>query len=1709
MKKIISLLLSISILFSVFSIGATGVAIIIGNDAEIEADHEHQYETVSTEQVTVTATPTLCAVQTSTTQVCSICGDTLVSTTKASHKNQQTGTIPATCSESAKRIIKCSVCGYEQSADLSSQPPTGNHTWNAGEVTVAPTETSEGEKVFTCTVCGAKKTEAIPSLSSGPESPDYKLGDVNGDDYITAEDARMVLRRAVDDESFSVDSVQFLAADVNRDGKVTAADARILLRLAVQLENISAYESLPLPETYFDSISALPSIVNDSDSVFELICDGDIEDDLISVTLVAKNCVGLKAADLMIEYDADALTLMSAINGDDIERINEAGNTVFYLNNSTIPGTVISSFCFLDRIYDKTDFESLDVDINPEEIKIIEYVFKLNDGVDSFDELTFSVNLKTVDGIIASGSRCTICNPNYSYADIYAGETVKVNISSGKLTYLRFVPERSGNYTFASNTDSTIVYLFDSKMEELAYDEGIEGDASRLSYYFEAGEIYYFGVGYTTFSSGYFGVELKSDDPEPFDPYSGKCGLNLTWTLDDDGTLIISGTGEMYRYSWSSSPFYSNDYIKKVVIEEGVSNIGDFAFIYCDNLAEITIPDSVESIGERAFSGCQALKEIIIPSGVKDIGKNAFEYCYSLEKLTLSEGVESIGDFAFAESYALKSVNIPSSVTSIGRYVFSSCSSIESITVSDDNPVYHSYCNCLIETETKRLIKGCNNSVIPSDGSVTVIEYSAFRDCSALTSVTIPECVTSIRDSAFSGCSSISSISIPDGVTRIGSGAFSGCSSLSSVSIPDGLTHIESWTFEGCSSIKSINIPASVTKIGSDAFAYCGSLETITVESDNPVYHSNGNCLIETETKILILGCRNSVIPSDGSVEVICADAFEGCSLLTSIAIPESVTEIGYGAFRGCSSLVSIIIPNSVTSIGYWTFSECTNLSSVTIPNSVTEIGYGAFENCSSLSSIIIPEVVTKISDCTFSGCTNLSSVTIPNSVTEIGFEAFEDCSSLVSIVIPEGVTSIGTQAFYECSNLSDVYIPNSVTEIGHGAFMDCTSLDSILIPESVTSICDYAFSGCANLSSVSIPNSVTEIGDGVFMNCASLLSITISESVTSIGELAFRGCSSLASIEITDGVTSIGSWAFEDCSSLASIKIPDSVISIGSWAFDDCSSLAWVRIPVNITEINIGTFDECSSLIDVYYGGTEEDWEQIDIGWYNSDLTNADIHFGEEYRDVIGIEINTLPEKTVYKHGQRFVQDGLSVTVFYTDGTSSVKTRGFDVEGFYSSQIGSCTVTVSFRGFSASFDVEIIENTYDIITCGNGLNVYVSDGELSYIKFVPEVSGFYVLSSLSDSDTIAYLYDSNMEELSSNDDGGEGYNFKLLYYLEAGREYYFGVRFYNSESSGPIYVELSENEFESISSGETKSIYITTEEYTYLKFVPATSGFYSFSSISNEDTYVYLYDSAMDNLAWDDNKGDNYNFDLTYYFEANKVYVFGVGYAYYADMVSDTISVRLEAKGSVVTGECGEDLTWTLDKNGTLTISGTGDMVDYLYSLWDYDPEIGGDTSPFYCNTFIRKVVIGAGVTSIGECVFLGCSNLEQIDIPDSVTCITRYAFEDCGNLTSVNYRGTEESWNGIVIDEENDCLLTADIQFRGSADTLGVGDINGDGSVNAQDRLILSRYLAKWDGYEEQIVNMDAADINRDGSVNAQDRLILSRYLAKWDGYDRYFAG
>lgn len=491
---------------------------------------------------------------------------------------------------------------------------------------------------------------------------------------------------------------------------------------------------------------------------------------------------------------------------------------------------------------------------------------------------------------------------------------------------------------------------------------------------------------------------------------SGTCGENLTWTyVNETQTLEISGNGAMDNYSETfgiTSPWSRRDIIR-VIINEGVTTIGDYAFSFCWGMMSIDIPNTVTKIGKWAFSGC-GMPSIELPGSVNSLDEGVFSGCNNLVSINIPRNITRIEKYAFSHCEELRTIIIPSNVTFIGEQAFYQCSSLVSVTIPN---------------------------------SVTSIGQSAFEGCTSLASFVIPDGISFIESGTFRGCESLSSITIPNTVTCIKDGAptgyhggqtdyrgaFYGCSSLESVVLPQRLQMIGAGTFQQCSGLKTISIPSSVVTIGAGAFAECSNLTSVSIH--------------------------------DGLIS-IGTGAFASCMKLTDITIPNSVTHIESMAFKKCSSLISVNIPYGVTTIGSGSFIDCIKLASVTISNGVTKIEDMAFSGCTGLTTINIPRSMTSLGNSAFYGCSGLTSVTISNGITTISESTFENCSKMEILKLPVSLQIIKKTAFKGCNNLKEITIPASVEFIYQEAFANCNSLECIKVkPATPPFLYDNSFS--------------------------------------------------------------------------------------------------------------------------------------------------------------------------------------------------------------------------------------------------------------------------------------------------------------------------------------------------------------------------------------------------------------------------------------------------------------------------------------------------------------------------------------------------------------------------------------------------------------------------------------------------------------------------
>lgn len=349
-------------------------------------------------------------------------------------------------------------------------------------------------------------------------------------------------------------------------------------------------------------------------------------------------------------------------------------------------------------------------------------------------------------------------------------------------------------------------------------------------------------------------------------------------------------------------------------------------------------------------------------------------------------------------------------------------------------------------------------------------------------------------------------------VVCIAASAFEGNDTIVSLSLPDSVTQLGSFIFYDCPSLRMIRFGKYYGDQYTVIAGYCPNLDYLVVDPENKIVHSDRNCVINTETKTLIMGCSGSIIPDDGSVLIIDGYAFQCCSGLTSITVPSPVITIEQNAFTSCFGLISVDISDSVTTIEQKAFSSCRSLKEVRLPTHLKEIGIEMFYDCVALEEITIPGEVTLLYPECFYGCTSLKNVRLPEGLKEIRNYAFTKCSSLESITLPSGLTSLGS-AFTECSSLREIVIPDGVEQLYSATFYGCSSLVKAQLPKKLGGIPDRLFAECASLTEVVIPDGVTIIDGGAFYGCTSLKSVTVPASLKYVYKDIFEECTSLEKV--------------------------------------------------------------------------------------------------------------------------------------------------------------------------------------------------------------------------------------------------------------------------------------------------------------------------------------------------------------------------------------------------------------------------------------------------------------------------------------------------------------------------------------------------------------------------------------------------------------------
>ncbi len=1175
---------------------------------------------------------------------------------------------------------------------------------------------------------------------------------------------------------------------------------------------------------------------------------------------------------------------------------------------------------------------------------------------------------------------------------------------------------------------------------------------------------------------------------------SGVCGDNLTWVLDDSGTLVISGNGDMYNSEAvqgkngyvSKAPWISEiDYITTLKIENGVTSIGDNSFIKMTNLTNVYLPETLTNIGVRAFLGCNKIKEISLPQNVVNIEANAFSDCTNLTDINLPNGIINIGKGAFSRCNNLTNMILPQSVETIGESIFEGCNNLVNV-----------YINAKITEIPEYSFYKCSNlKTITIPTSIKKVNAHAFEDCALLESIDLYDYVT-ICDSAFLRCKNLFSISKEQDIIIVPDGAkiFENARKLSTnITIADGVVEIEDNTFFKCSNLKTITFPSTLKTIGvcafeetgltsvelpdglesilAGAFSSCPNLQKVEIpdsvisikKNRNGIYPRDGagailgNCTNLEEVKLgkgfidcdAVFGCeygnlaigsttnyypnlKRVILPQKNDVTVRWddiqhlygwkSDDFTFCYTgnqsdeLSYIDYRDPtnekktdivyIHEINYDAnggefapsyqpkFPGENLKITSKIPqkegytfkgwsidSTAKAVDYLPESTYSADETITL-YAVWENNYIAEGTCGNNLTWTLDNDGTFIIDGT-GNMTNYSSSSVP---------WYSYRSQIKNVKIQSGVASVGDYAFFNCNNLTSVTIPNTATAIGERTFGNCVNLSNITIPDSILSVGNYAFVDCDNLSNISIGNAVNSIGNSSFSGCDSLKRITIPKNVASIGTFAFSGCDSLETINVDsnnvnyssiDGnlfnkngssliqyaigntrtsytvpnnVTSIEERAFFSCSNLKNVTICNDVLSIGERAFQYCDNLATVIIGDGVISIKAFAFSDCGNLISVTIGNSVAD---IGIQAFSkcTSLTNITIPNG-----VSTIAIHMFRNCTALTR----INIPESVTVIDT-GAFENCTGLTDV---YYNGNKNMWENITNYGDNTCLTNATIHYTYTLTYDANGgKNAPVSQKKMSGETLI--LSNTY--PSREEYEFIGWSIDKNAT--TSEYQPGDSFILNddtILYAIWKENDILVtGITLNKSTLS------LIEG------NSETLTATITPTNATN-KSVSWTSSNESVATVSNGTVTAISSGTTIITATTADGG--------------------------YTATCSVSVPELIDDEGLIDSGIDANGIRWYFYETGLLKISGSGNMEDYsktTYIPW-YDERAN-----------ITEIVIGEGISRIGDRSFYNCISVQKINIPNSVTEIGNYAFRNCDEITIYgekgNYAETYANENGI----------------------------------------------------------------------------------------------
>ena len=1042
---------------------------------------------------------------------------------------------------------------------------------------------------------------------------------------------------------------------------------------------------------------------------------------------------------------------------------------------------------------------------------------------------------------------------------------------------------------------------------------------------------------------------------------SGSCGENVTWTLTADGTLTISGTGAMTDYTYDSrSPWYScRTYIKRVVMQQGVTSIGDLAFWDCSGLTSVTIPDGVTSIGGDAFSGCAALTSVTIPGSVTNVGQDAFDNCSSLTDIYYG---------GYGTDWQKLNVSIPTSATVHFK----------------DNIYGKGDCGINVTWE----LTGDGTLTISGTGRTSNYSHdnnAPWYSCQAyIKRVVIQQGVRAIGDQAFYYCENLTSVTIPDSVTSIGGSAFSGCSGLTSVTIPDGVTSIGDYAFSDCSGLTSVTIPSSVTSIGDGAFSGCTELTSVTIPS---------------------------------SVTSIGWHAFENCTALTFMTIPESVTYINGEVFSNCVRLARVTIPKSVTEISSKAFYYCDSLTDVYYAGTAADWAKISISegNEDLLAAALHCKPTPLTAPSVTGGNDSQGRPTLKwNAVSGAAkYEVYRSYSQNGNYSKYSTQTSTGyTNSSYLTSGSTYYYKVRALDANGTaGPWSDVVAVTCRLglTAPTVTGGNDaqgrptLKWDKVAGAAKYEVYRSYSQNGNYSKYSTQTSTGYTNSSYLTSgstyyykVRALDANGTagpwSDVVAVTCRLGLTAPSVTGGNDSQGRPTLKW-DKVAGAAKYEVYRARSMNGDYIKYSTVTgtsyTNTGYIENGNTY---YYkvraldaNGRAGAWSSIVSVTYKQTLPAPTVTGGNDSQGRPTLTWKAVTGAAKYEVYRARSKDGDYIKYSTTTGTSYTNTSYIENGNTYYYKVRALKSDGTAGAWSS-----IVSVTYRAASTGTLSAPSVTGGKDSQGR--PTLTWNAVTGAAKYEVYRARSKDGDYIKYSTV----TGTSYTNISYIENGNTYYYKVRALKSDGTAGAWSSIVSVTYKQTLSAPAVTGGNDSQGRPTLKWnaVSGAAKYEVYRARSKDGDYI-KYSTVTGTSYTNTSYIENGN---TYYYKVRALDANGTAGAW-SSIVS--VTYRKPAAATVASGKCGDSAKWTLDAAGTLTISGTGRMYDY-----EWPADRGGTTPPWLANKYrdsIRALHVEQGITYIGRCAFDSCGNLSDVTLPTSLRIIGQCAFNDCTALRSI----------------------------------------------------------------------------------------------------------